>query len=100
MPLRIVLADDHHIVRQGLRVLLEREGLQVVAEATDGREAVTLAHTHKPDVVVLDLMMPLLNGLEAGTSDRGGAESRDSRLLVEDAGGGRPRQGDSRRAAR
>jgi DNA-binding NarL/FixJ family response regulator len=66
MPLRIVLADDHHIVRQGLRVLLEREGLQVVAEATDGREAVALAHTHKPDVVVLDLMMPLLNGLEAG----------------------------------
>jgi two-component system, NarL family, response regulator NreC len=66
MPLRIVLADDHHIVRQGLRMLLERDGLQVVAEATDGREAVTLAHTHKPDVVVLDLMMPLLNGLEAG----------------------------------
>ena len=66
MPLRIVLADDHHIVRQGLRVLLEREGLQVVAEATDGREAVTLAQTHKPDVVVLDLMMPLLNGLDAG----------------------------------
>jgi len=66
MPLRIVLADDHHIVRQGLRVLLEREGLQVVAEATDGREAVTLAEKHRPDVAVLDLMMPLLNGLEAG----------------------------------
>jgi two-component system, NarL family, response regulator NreC len=66
MPLRIVLADDHHIVRQGLRVLLEREGLQVVAEATDGREAVALAEQHKPDVAVLDLMMPLLNGLEAG----------------------------------
>jgi two-component system response regulator NreC len=66
MPLRILLADDHHIVRQGLRMLLEREGLQVVAEATNGREAVQLAETHKPDVVVLDLMMPLLNGLEAG----------------------------------
>jgi two-component system response regulator NreC len=66
MPLRIVLADDHHIVRQGLRMLLERDGLQVVAEATDGREAVALAQTHKPDVVVLDLMMPLLNGLDAG----------------------------------
>lgn len=66
MPLRIVLADDHQLVRQGLRLLLEREGLQVVAEATDGREAVRLAQTHKPDVVVLDLMMPLLNGLEAG----------------------------------
>ena len=66
MPLRIVLADDHSIVREGLRLLLERDGLQVVAEAADGREAVRLAQAHKPDVVVLDLMMPLLNGLEAG----------------------------------
>ena len=66
MPLRILLADDHHIVRQGLRVLLEREGLQVVGEATNGQEAVRLAQTHKPDVAVLDLMMPSLNGLEAG----------------------------------
>jgi DNA-binding NarL/FixJ family response regulator len=66
MSFRIVLADDHHIVRQGLRVLLEKEGLKVVAEAENGRDAVQLAQTHKPDVVVLDLMMPLLNGLEAG----------------------------------
>jgi DNA-binding NarL/FixJ family response regulator len=66
MPFRVVLADDHHIVRQGLRVLLEREGLKVVAEAENGRQAVDLAQVHKPDVVVLDLMMPLLNGLEAG----------------------------------
>lgn len=66
MPLRIMLADDHSIVRQGLRLLLEREGMQVVAEAADGREAVRLAQAHKPDVAVLDLMMPLLNGLEAG----------------------------------
>jgi len=66
MPLRIVLADDHSIVRQGLRLLLERDGLQVVAEAANGQEAVRLAQAHKPDVVVLDLMMPLLNGLEAG----------------------------------
>lgn len=66
MPLRIMLADDHSILRQGLRLLLEREGMQVVAEAADGREAVRLAQAHKPDVAVLDLMMPLLNGLEAG----------------------------------
>jgi two-component system response regulator NreC len=66
MPYRVVLADDHHIVRQGLRVLLEKEGLKVVAEANNGREAVELAQTHKPDVVVLDLMMPLQNGLDAG----------------------------------
>jgi two-component system response regulator NreC len=66
MSFRIVLADDHHIVRQGLRALLEREGMKVVAEADDGRAAVELAQTHKPDVVILDLTMPLLNGLEAG----------------------------------
>jgi len=66
MAYRIVLADDHLIMRQGLRALLEKEGLKVVAEAENGRDAVQLAQTHKPDVVVLDLMMPLLNGLEAG----------------------------------
>ena len=66
MPLRIMLADDHSIVRQGLRLLLERDGMQVVAEAADGQDAVRLAQTHNPDVVVLDLMMPLRNGLEAG----------------------------------
>ena len=66
MSFRIVLADDHHIVRQGLRALLEREGFAVVAEAENGRDAVQLTQKHKPDVVVLDLMMPTLNGLEAG----------------------------------
>jgi len=66
MSFRIVLADDHHIVRQGLRALLEKEGLKVVGEGENGRQAVELAQLHKPDVVVLDLMMPLLNGLEAG----------------------------------
>lgn len=66
MPLRVVIADDHSIVRQGLHVLLEREGLEIVGEATNGRDAVRLAQTLKPDVAVLDLMMPLLNGLDAG----------------------------------
>jgi two-component system, NarL family, response regulator NreC len=66
MSFRVVLADDHHIVRQGLRALLEREGMKVVAEADDGRAAVQLAQMHKPDVVILDLKMPILNGLEAG----------------------------------
>src|SRR5947209_2463643 len=65
MAWRILLADDHHIVRQGLRILLERAGLEVVAEATDGLEAVRLAAAHRPDVAVLDLMMPQLNGLDA-----------------------------------
>jgi DNA-binding NarL/FixJ family response regulator len=63
--LRIILADDHKIVRQGLRALLEREGFQVLGEATNGQEAVRLAETTHPDVAVVDLAMPLLNGLDA-----------------------------------
>ena len=63
--LRILLADDHTVVRQGLRkVLEERQDWQVVAEAGDGREAVRLAELHKPDVAVIDVAMPLLNGIE------------------------------------
>jgi two-component system response regulator NreC len=64
--LRILLADDHTVVRQGLRkVLEERPEWQVVAEAGDGREAVRLAEQHRPDVAVVDVAMPLLNGIEA-----------------------------------
>ena len=64
--LRILLADDHSVVRQGLRrVLEERPEWQVVAEAGDGRDAVRLVEQHKPDVAVLDVAMPLLNGIEA-----------------------------------
>ena len=65
MPLRILLADDHQILRQGLKGLLEREGLQVVGEAADGQEAIKRARDLSPDVAVLDLTMPLLNGLDA-----------------------------------
>lgn len=66
MSLRILLADDHTLVRQGLRkVLEERPEWDVVAEAGDGREAVRLAEQLKPDVCVLDIAMPLLNGVEA-----------------------------------
>src|SRR3989442_1235828 len=65
MPLRILLAEDHLIVRQGVKQLLTREGYRVVAEAGDGREAVRLAREHCPDIAVLDLGMPLLNGVDA-----------------------------------
>jgi two-component system response regulator NreC len=61
----VVLADDHALVRDGLRAVLAREpDIQVVAEAADGREALSAVETAKPDVAVLDLSMPLLNGLD------------------------------------
>ena len=65
MANRILLADDHAIVRQGLKALLEREGFAVVAEAEDGQAAVRHARERCPDVAVLDFSMPLLNGLDA-----------------------------------
>jgi DNA-binding NarL/FixJ family response regulator len=70
MPPRILLADDHLIVRQGLRALLERDGLEVIGEAADGHEAVRLAGDLHPDVAILDFAMPLLNGLDAAKEVR------------------------------
>jgi DNA-binding NarL/FixJ family response regulator len=64
MPIRILLADDHAIVRQGLRALLERAGMAVIGEASDGLEALQMAHMQHPDVALLDISMPHLNGLE------------------------------------
>ena len=62
----VLLADDHTIVRQGLRALLEAEpDLKVVGEVSDGREAVAAARTLRPDMVVMDIAMPALNGIEA-----------------------------------
>jgi two-component system response regulator NreC len=64
--IRILLADDHTVVRKGLRLLLEgQEGFNVIADAADGRETVALYEKHQPDVVVLDVAMPILNGIEA-----------------------------------
>jgi two-component system response regulator NreC len=66
MSCRIVIADDHQIMRQGLRVLLEKEpDMEVVAEAEDGRKAVVLVQELTPDVVIMDVNMPDLNGIEA-----------------------------------
>jgi DNA-binding NarL/FixJ family response regulator len=66
MTISVLLADDHRVVREGLRALLERNhDISVVAEASDGQEAVKLAAQVKPDVVVMDISMPVLNGIEA-----------------------------------
>jgi len=64
--IRILLADDHNIMRRGLRLLLERQaGFEVVAEAADGREAAERAEATRPDIVVLDIAMPNMSGIEA-----------------------------------
>jgi two-component system response regulator NreC len=65
-PVRILLADDHTVMRNGLRLLLERQpNLRVVGEAADGRQAVALSESANPDVVIMDIGMPNLNGIEA-----------------------------------
>jgi two-component system response regulator NreC len=79
MPVRILLADDHGVVRKGLRFLLERQqGMEVVGEAGDGREALRLAESASPDVVIMDIAMPLLNGIEATAQ----IVKRDPRIAV------------------
>lgn len=66
MKTRIILADDHKVMRAGLRNLISQEpDLEVVAEASTGREAVELCHKHEPDLVLMDIAMPELNGIEA-----------------------------------
>ncbi len=65
-PIRILLADDHTVVRDGLRALLERQpDMEVIAEAADGRECVQMAEAHAPNVVLMDVAMPVMNGIEA-----------------------------------
>lgn len=65
-PIRILLADDHAVVRDGLRALLDRQpDFVIVAEACDGRECIELAEKHSPDVVMMDVAMPQMNGIEA-----------------------------------
>jgi DNA-binding NarL/FixJ family response regulator len=64
MPTQILVADDHQLVRQGLKALLEREGFDVVGEAANGKEALQLAEKLHPEVAILDLSMPVLNGLD------------------------------------
>ena len=80
--LRVLIADDHPLMRQGLRAQLEKEGFEVVAAAADGHEAVALAAKLSPDVAVLDIGMPGLNGLEAAREIRRQGQARAIVLLT------------------
>lgn len=79
MP-RVVLADDHKIVRQGTKLYLESMGIDIVGEATNGNQAVEMARTLRPDVIVMDIHMPELTGIEATRRIR--HDSEDVRVLV------------------
>ena len=79
--LRILIADDHEVARKGIRALLENHpGWEVCAEAKDGREAVEFADRLRPDVLLLDIGMPNLNGLDAARQIL--ATSPDARILI------------------
>lgn len=85
IPLRVLLADDHEIVRDGLRTSFEAAGVSIVGEASDGAEAVEMALRHVPDVVLMDLSMPGTNGIEATAQlTRAGCPSRVVMLTMHD----------------
>lgn len=80
-PVRVILADDHTLVRAGIRALLERlPEVEVVGEASDGREVMKLVEKHRPDVILMDIAMPGLNGLEA--TARMSKEFPNVRILI------------------
>lgn len=80
MRCRVLLADDHQLFRQGLRALLENAGHEVVAEAADGHEALKLSEALHPEIAVLDLSMPILNGLAAAQELR--RVARDTKTIL------------------
>src|SRR5437879_13397894 len=65
MQTRLLLADDHALIRQGLRAFLEKQGFQIVCEASDGQEALRSVQKTQPDVAIIDISMPILNGVDA-----------------------------------
>src|ERR687884_370075 len=70
--IRVLVADDHTFIRSGLRHLIERQpDIEVIAEAADGREAIELAREMRPDIAILDITMPKLNGIDAGKEING-----------------------------
>jgi two-component system response regulator NreC len=82
MSIRVILADDHVLVRQSLKSFLEREGIQVAGEASDGQELVGVAASVCPDVAVVDISMPLMNGLEAAGEIRRSSPQTRTILLT------------------
>jgi len=72
---KIMVVDDEPIIRMDLREMLENEGYQVIAEAKNGEEAVSLAHRHKPDLIIMDVKMPVLNGIKASSIIRSFSDS-------------------------
>src|SRR5215470_7762654 len=83
MPTRVLVADDHPIVRQGLKSLLVREGFSVVGEAPDGREALRQVEATQPEVALLDLAMPGMNGLDAAREIMHGSPSTKIIILTQ-----------------
>src|SRR2546422_7503848 len=83
MPVRIFLADDHVVVRQGLKALLEREGFQVIGEASDGYTALQLIPSLNPDVAVIDVAMSLMNGIEIAEQLRKSCPKTKSIVLTQ-----------------
>lgn len=81
--LRVVIADDEPLVRQGMRLVLELEpGLEILGEASDGRDAVELVRRHRPDLALLDVRMPAMDGIEAARLICAEPELRETRVVV------------------
>ena len=79
-PIRVIIADDHPMVREGLKVSLENEGIHVVADVSNGQEALDATAEHNPDAVLLDISMPIMNGMEACAAFQ--QQFPDTRLLI------------------
>ncbi len=83
MPTRVLLADDHTLIRESLKVLLERQGFQVVGEASNGQETLHCAEKTKPEVAILDISMPVLNGVDAARELKRSSPSTKIILLTQ-----------------
>jgi DNA-binding NarL/FixJ family response regulator len=83
MPIRVLIADDQQLVRSGFRMMLEAEGdIEVVGEAADGQEAVSMARALEPDVALIDLRMPRMDGIESTTQITADGPASRTRVLV------------------